>query len=188
MKKAKLYTLLALLAVSILPLVISLVRANPPGITIKSCDINNVQTEVWDVGDAMCITGSGFAPNTNYAIYVVNNVDWTDGLPIPTRIDGTATTLPTDSSGSFTVFVVWANAQASYTDIIIDMNGNGVYDENVDVLEENHAVGNPFAVPEYAIGGLIAVIACFAALIVFKTGGKLKQLNRQTTVGLGVKK
>jgi hypothetical protein len=150
------------------------VHANPAGITIKSCDINNTQTEVWNVGDAMCITGSGFAPNTNYDIYLVNNVDWTDGLAIPARISGSATSLPTDNQGAFTVFVVWPNAQASYTDIIIDMNGNGVYDQNVDVLEENHTVGNMFAAPEYALGGVLAVIACFAALIIFKMWSGLK--------------
>jgi hypothetical protein len=170
-----------LLASFCLLLTASTATANPSGISINSCDSSGKTTEVYNVGDSICITGSGFAPLTTYDVYVVNHITWTDGLTIPARISGSVTTLTTDASGSFFAYAVWPNAQAGASDIVIDMNGDGIYHSTVDVLEDNHTTSEPFVAPEYPLYALLATVTCFAAFLMFKTTGGLKTnyLKRQ---------
>jgi hypothetical protein len=150
------------------------VYANPPGITLTSVDSSGTQTETYNVGDAICISGSGFAPLTTYDVYVVDDVTWTDGMTIPARVSGSVTTVTTDASGTFSAYPVWPNAQAGVSDIVIDMNGDGVYNVDVDAIDEDHTTGNLLVAPEYPLYGLLAIFACFAAFVTFKAGHNLK--------------
>jgi hypothetical protein len=152
----------------------SSVSANPPGITLTSVDSSGTQTEEYVVGEAICISGSGFAPSTTYDVYVTDDVTWTEGLTIPARVTGSVTTVTTDTAGTFTAYPVWPNAQAGVSDIVIDMNGDGIYNAEVDAIDEDHTTRSPFVVIEYPLCGLFAIITCFGALAVFKASSKPK--------------
>jgi hypothetical protein len=155
----------------------SIANANPPGITLTSVNSAGTQTEVYHIGEAMCISGSGFTPLTTYDVYVTNDVTWTDGLTIPSRIAGTVSSLTTDATGGFQAFVVWSSAQAGVSDIVIDMNGDGIYNVDVDAIDENHTTGNFFVVAEYPLYGLLAIGTCFAAFAIFKRANKKLRRN-----------
>jgi hypothetical protein len=156
----------------------SSVSANPPGITLTSVDSSGNQTENYVVGEAICISGSGFAASTTYDVYVTNDVTWTDGLTIPARGNGSVSTVTTDAAGTFTAYPVWPNAQAGVSDIVIDMNGDGIYNVEVDAIDEDHTTRSQFVVIDSTLCGLLAIIACFGALVVFETGSKLKQQQK----------
>ncbi|MCW4024828.1 MAG: hypothetical protein NWF01_07330 [Candidatus Bathyarchaeota archaeon] len=150
------------------------VSANPPGITLTSCDSTGTQTESYTVGQAMCLSGTGFAPSTTYNVYVVNHTEWTEGRAIPERVAGSATSLTTDESGEFFAFVMWSTAEEGVTDMLVDADGNGVYNSAIDALDDNH-VTSLFVVPEYPLGVLIAVVTGFVAFVVFKNIGGFRE-------------
>jgi hypothetical protein len=83
---------------------------------------------------------------------VVNDVvTWTDGDPIPARVIGTATSMISDENGTVLPIAVWSDpATIGKYDIIVDVNGNGIYDEGIDALDNNDVeVSAGFMIPEY---------------------------------------
>ena len=157
----------------------SIAAARPLCIALKSCTSTGTPTEVYNVGDSQCITGLGFVPSTTYDVHVVNHVTFTEGTVIPARIPGSVNSLTTDASGSFFEYLVWADAQACVSDIVIDMNGDGVHNSNLDALDGNHTTG-VMATPEYPIFALFATVAGFAAFAVFKGSGGLRASFHKT--------
>ncbi len=141
--------------------------ANPPGITLTSCDSTGTQTEAYTVGQAMCLSGTGFEALTTYNVYVVNHVEWTENMEIPARVAGSASSVTTDSAGEFFAFVMWSSAEEGVTDMLVDVDGNGRYNSDVDALDDNHVTGL-FVVPEYPLGVLFSLVAGLGAVIVFK--------------------
>jgi hypothetical protein len=171
------FFLIFLIACFILVLVCNVkADTNPAGLSLTSCDSSGAQTEVYNVGQAMCLSGTGFAALTTYNVYVVNHIDWTDGTVIPSRVGGSATTVTTDASGAFFAYVMWSSAQAGVTDMVIDVNGDGLYISSIDAKDGNHITGT-FAVPECPSGVLLAVVGCVAAFAVFRFGFRVKRTN-----------
>lgn len=91
------------------------------------------------------VSGIGFSSSTTYNIYVVNDVNtWTNLMPIPSRVQGTATTITTGSSGNigpdiYGVAQLWnAPTITGGYDIVVDVNNNGRYDQGVDALYDNN--------------------------------------------------
>jgi beta propeller repeat protein len=110
----------------------------PQAPTIESCDWQGVETDSFDVTGIVIVNGSGFQPSTTYAVYVVDDVAWTDGMNIPTRVSGTATEIISDSSGKVIPSRVWnAPLTIGKYDILVDVNGNGKYDANTDATDDN---------------------------------------------------
>jgi len=145
-----------------------------PAPTIESCDLVGVQKDTFDLDETVYVTGSGYAPSivavTTYDIHVVNDVTWSDGMPIPDRVPGTATTVTSDSLGNISPTPVWSDplTPGKY-DIVVDVNGNGDYDEGIDALDDMdiQETAGFFVIPEYVLGTIVGLIACFAAFGVF---------------------
>ena len=144
------------------------VRERP---TIGSCDGTGAQKDVFNSDETVYVTGTGYAPNQIYNIYVVNDTAWVDGMTIPARIQGTVTSVSSDSSGNINLTAVWNKplTPGKY-DILVDVNGNGKYDADVDTLYNNKIVTTAgfSLIPEYLFGTILGVAGCFAALGAFR--------------------
>ena len=144
------------------------VRERP---TIGSCDGTGAQKDVFNSDETVYVTGTGYAPNQTYNIYVVNDTAWVDGMTIPARIQGTVTSVSSDSSGNINLTAVWNKplTPGKY-DILVDVNGNGKYDADVDALYNNKIVTTAgfSLIPEYLFGTILGLAGCFAALGAFR--------------------
>lgn len=121
--------------------------------TIESCNVSGAKTDSFDLGETVHVNGSGYAPSTVYDFYIVYDVpSWTDGMTIPTRIPDTATSLSSDALRNILPTNVWDDPQTiGQYDTVVDVNGNGLYDMNVDVLDDNDImVTAGFIIPEFA--------------------------------------
>lgn len=139
--------------------------------TCHSCetiDCYGAEKDTFHPREDIKITGTGFEPNLIFDIYVVNDKDpWSDGDAIPPRIAGTATTVSSDASGKILPTIVWPrDLTPGKYDIIIDVNGNGKFDEDIDCLDNNdiQVTAGFFVIPEYVLGTIVGVTAFFAAL------------------------
>ena len=106
--------------------------------TIESCDWQGVEKNSFDFAETAFVNGSGFQPSTTYALYVVSDVAWVDGMNIPSRVSGTAPEILSDSSGKVVPSRIWNTPPATGKyDILVDVNGNGKYDANTDAADDN---------------------------------------------------
>jgi len=121
------------------------------GIYIESSDVTGGIKDIFAIGESVYAIGSGYAASTTYNLYVVNDTTWTDGLGIPTRVAGTETTVTTDGYGKISAgTLIWASATIGKYDIIVDVNGNGVYDEDTDPIDNMDVNDAGFeTVPEF---------------------------------------
>jgi len=139
--------------------------------TIESCDSVGTKKDSFMPSDIMYANGGGYAPSTTYALYIVNDDTWSDGDPIPARVSGTATSVTSDSSGNIPPTVGWSpSLTPGMYDIVVDTNGNGVYDANIDALDDNdiQVTGGFLVIPEYWLGTILGLVGCFAAFGVFR--------------------
>jgi len=93
---------------------------------------------------------------------------------IPDRVPGTVDTVCAyvDLAGDFPPTLVWDCAVPGKYDIVLDVNGNGIYDEGVDALDDMDVnSAGFFVVPEYPLGTILGVAMCFAALAAFRSKG-----------------
>lgn len=107
----------------------------------------------------------------DYPIYVVNDVNWSDGMAIPPRLPGTETEIYQDPYGYVGRTLVWDKPLTpGRYDIIVDINENGVYNAGCDLLDDNSiAITAGFLViPEYYLGTILGLAAFFMALGVFR--------------------
>jgi hypothetical protein len=121
--------------------------------TIESCNASGLKKDSFDLGDPVYVNGSGYAASTAYDCYIVYDVpSWTDGMIIPPRIPDTATTISSDALGNILPLNVWNDPQTiGQYDTVVDINGNGLYDVNVDVLDNDDIlVTAGFIIPEFA--------------------------------------
>ncbi len=152
--------------------------AEPFSIQVMSCDSSGAVKSHFERVEPIYIKGSGFNASTTYNVYFVNDFDWP--VPyhasFPSRIAGTSGTITTNSEGGFGPDVVWNSAKFGYYDVIIDVNGNGIYDRLIDVVCSGIICADRvvllstdlFIVPEYAFGALLAFLACFTAFVLVK--------------------
>ena len=124
-----------------------------PQPSIESCGITGVKKDSFDLGVTVYVNGSGYSPSTAFDLYVVDDVEtWTNGMPIPPRVLFTASTVFSDSSGNVLPTDVWNNPQTiGKYDILVDVNSNGQYDENIDALDNNDVeVTAGLVIPEFS--------------------------------------
>ena len=127
---------------------------------IESCNLVGDQKDFFDLGETIFVTGSGYALSTTYNLYVVADIDWSNGMSIPTRISGTSNNVTSNNEGAVPSTVVWSNPQTiGKYDIVVDVNGNGVYDAGVDALDNSDV--------EVTAGMVIPEISPFLFLIFF---------------------
>ncbi|MGD8565737.1 MAG: hypothetical protein PVF96_05245 [Candidatus Bathyarchaeota archaeon] len=139
--------------------------------TIESCDLSGSKKDEFDFGETVYANGSGYSPSTFYDFYIVNDtITWIDGMVIPARLPGTAVTISSDVLGNIPPTAVWADPQVlGGFDIVVDINGNGVYDVNVDVLDDNDImITAGFFIPEFSIILLILMLFTFTGIITYK--------------------
>jgi len=144
------------------------------GVTITrfdSADSTGALVDVYELGDTVYAKAVGLTPNATYIISVVEDVtDWTDGQSIPTPVTTQVTV--TDEDGNFLV-EVWSSAMPGAYDIVADKDGDGFYSRGVDRVDNDDVglevdTGGLLVVPEYALGGLAAIGACFTGFVVLK--------------------
>jgi hypothetical protein len=135
-------------------------------------DNYGAKKDTFHPGEDVYVNGSGFEPSETFDIYVVSDkATWNDGDAIPSRVAGTAAWVSSDSSGKILPTVVWPHdlTPGKY-DIVIDINGNGKYDQGIDCLDDNdiQVTAGFLVIPEYVIGAILGLTGCFAALGVFR--------------------
>jgi hypothetical protein len=127
------------------------VETSPVEAIIGSCNSTGGKQDLFNLGETVYVSGVGYSPSTTYNIYIVADVEtWSDGMTIPSRASGTATTVVSDVMGGILSATVWVNPQTlGKYDIVVDVNGNGVYDAGIDALDDNDVeVTAGFVIPE----------------------------------------
>jgi hypothetical protein len=168
-------TALAVVAVFLVPILLAM----PPtsahdgvSVDVETCeqfDFTSPLKTHYMQGEQVIVRGKTENKSTTLDIYLVADIDWVNGQTIPARVPGTLTTVTTDSNGLIQPIVIWASAQPGKYDIFVDTNNNGVYNPVKDALWDNQVTTEGFFVaPEYGFGALLALSACFAALVVIK--------------------
>jgi hypothetical protein len=148
--------------------------------TIQTCDITATAKSTFNPDDSIYIKGNGYSASKTYNLYVVLDQHWP--VSMPSRIGGTVTSISNDSSGNINVNTrIWDKVAAGQYDIVVDINGNGQYDAGIDAICNNIVgIGNTagfLVLPEYALGGLAALCACFIGFAVFKKCNNLARLR-----------
>ena len=144
------------------------VRAPLPSFpTIESCNSEGIKKDTFDVTEDIYVNGSGFMSNAIYDVYVVDDVTWTDGMIIPSRVPGTVSIFASSIDGSIPPINIWGSPlEIGKYDIVIDGNGNGIYDEGVDARDDmDISTGGFFVIPENVLGTIGVIAACLAAVI-----------------------
>jgi len=154
----------------------------------KSTDGAGVSKDTYATTDNVYATGSGFLPNTNVDIYVVGDLAWSDGDPIPGDVGDGMNTLHTDDEGKLGPAIVWAAplTPGEY-DLVFDANQNRTYDAGTDCVDHPDHPG--FVVLAAApVGGeaypinKISVLAPWIALAMLVIGvGAFMVVRRKRT-------
>jgi hypothetical protein len=145
-------------------------------LTIDSCRSSGAKEDSFNAGEEIWVKGNkGYSPSTEYPIYIITDVEWSNNMRIPTPVPSTMTTVTSASDGSI-LAKVWASAQPGKYDIVVDVDRDGYYDEGTDPLDNNQVVGTAgfFVIPEYALGTILALAVCFAGVAVYKRSKKNK--------------
>ncbi len=114
---------------------------------VESCDDVGTGKNVFNVSDTVYARGTGYIPSSDCDLYIVSDRNWTDGM----AISGSAINVDSDASGNIlpTDLLNPPLSLGKY-DIVVDVNGNGVYDEGIDALHENVEV-TEIVIPEYQL-------------------------------------
>ncbi len=134
---------------------------------IESCDSVGTKKDTFVLGDNVYATGNGYSASATYDLYLVEDVTWVDGMAIPPRVPSTATTITSDSSGDVQATLLWSNPLvAGKYDIVVDVDGDGLYYAETDVLDDNdiEVTAGFFVVPELPLGTILAALSMFVAL------------------------
>jgi hypothetical protein len=147
---------------------------------VESSDSYGAEKNTFYPGENVYVKGSGFMDSATLDIYVVKHTTWTDGDTIPPRVAGTATTVTSNSSGKILAIVWHAPLTPGKYDIVIDVNGNGKYDKNIDCLDSNdcEVTAGFFVVPEYVLGTILGLAGCIAAFGAFRMLRPKEKANR----------
>jgi len=142
------------------------------GLRLESCDQTGARKDIFDTTETLYAKGKGYLPSTTYDIYVVNDVCiWSDCMPIPERVPGTATQVSSDALGEIPPTAVWkAPLIPGKYDIVIDVDGDGEYCRYIDALDNNDVkiTAAFFVIPEYPLGTILGLFMCIAALRAFR--------------------
>jgi hypothetical protein len=135
---------------------------------VESCDDVGTGKNVFNVSDAVYAKGTGYIPSSDCSLYIVSDRNWTDGM----TISGSAINVDSDASGNIlpTDLLNPPLSLGKY-DIVVDVNGNGVYDEGIDALHENVEV-TEIVIPEYQL--FVMPIFMIALLLVAVLSRKVK--------------
>lgn len=84
-------------------------------------------------------TGSGFAPDTDVDLYILDDYAWFNGMNITGRTIYANLTVKTDEDGNITPVEIWPNPDPGEYDIFFDADQNKIYNDRLDVVDHpNH--------------------------------------------------
>ncbi|WP_406661964.1 PEF-CTERM sorting domain-containing protein [Methanolobus sp. ZRKC3] len=136
--------------------------------TVESSDGAGTIKDIFLEGEKVYAIGGGYVPSITYNLYVVEDVIWSNGDTIPSRVLGTATSVTTDDSGNILPTTIWSSAVVGGYDIIVDVNANGNYDEGIDALDDMDVNGAGYqAIPEFPTIAL-PVVAILGLAFIFQ--------------------
>jgi parallel beta-helix repeat protein len=153
------------------PLILRLEQQKQSKATIDTCDSMALNRNVFNLTETVYVKGTGYSSSVTYGFFVVNDVaSWSDGMEIPARILGTASTVSSDSSGNIPPTAIWnASLNLGKYDIVVDFDGNGLYDEEIDALDNDdiEVTAGFVAIPELSSIMFISsfIIATVAVLV-----------------------
>ncbi len=106
---------------------------------------------------------------TAYPVYVVSDVDsWASVTTFPERVGGSVESVVSDAFGKLAPTVIYSDAVVGGYDVVLDLNVNVLYDSGDLLVDGVVASAGFFLIPEYLLGELAALGACFAAFAVLK--------------------
>jgi hypothetical protein len=158
--------------------------------SFESCDQTGTTVDVFRVGDQVYAKGAGLPNGAQYLLKIVIDKDeWHNGDQIPATV--VAPTPVTATGGNFGPTLIWNNAVYGQYDVVADRTdtgtGIGYYNrvtagdqiDNDDVaLGFSANTAGLVVLPEYALGGLAALAACFAGFAIYKKRSNLSKLGR----------
>ena len=147
---------------------------NPPA-TIIASDMSGTQKDVFQAGEPMYATVPS-AGQTVTLYVTLHKSTWNEQDALVDVSSGCEIQfLP--SSGTQTL-LVWSSSLPGVYDLVLDSNNNGVFDFG-DRIDQGNQINGIFVVPEYFLGGLAALGACFVGFAVFKKRSSLPSFKRQ---------
>ena len=125
---------------------------------IESSDSSGNKKDKFKECHEVHVYGSGYVPEETYDLYIVKDRIWTDSMPIPPYI--VKTTVSADANGDISPdpTLIWPSGVQGKYDIIVDVDGNGNYDEGIDALDDMDVNDAGFEVPSLTTIGLMALI------------------------------
>jgi hypothetical protein len=154
-------------------------EAAPQVPTIESCDSTGATKDTFDLMEDVYVIGNGYSPSTTYDLYVVmDEAVWSDGMTIPTRVSGTATSVSSDAGGNVPTTLAWTHPLVlGKYDIAVDVNGNGIYDAEVDALDDSDVVVTAgfFVIPEVPLGTIVISASMIIALATYLALPRLRR-------------
>jgi uncharacterized repeat protein (TIGR02543 family) len=130
--------------------VLTAVFVETPPATVESCNFCGTRKDLFKPRETVCCSGSGYSPFGTYNLYIVKDVSsWNNGMTIPVPV--VTAEVSSDASGRLRPTTVWTHplTPGKY-DIIVDVDGNGIYDAGIDALDDNDvAVTGGFLVMRY---------------------------------------
>jgi hypothetical protein len=148
---------------------------------IESCNSMAGRKDVFELGETVYMHGNGFSPSSGYSLYVVVDQEvLTEGMIIPERVAGTEPGIFSNVEGGIDPTAVWHNPQTvGNYDIIIDVNGNGQYDSELDVLDDNdtEVTAGYIIIPEFPSYLILPLLMIITLLVVTVHKSRSKKGN-----------
>jgi len=98
--------------------------------SLRPCDENGIEKHEF-VDESIYVKGANFSAYSYINLYIVNNTEWENGMPIGNYWNNT--TVLTDENGRFIV-LIWNNPFQGEYDIVADVDRDGFYKANVDIV------------------------------------------------------
>ena len=143
--------------------------------TIESCNQGGGQKDTFEISDTIYVIGDNYPPSSTFDFYIVENVEsWTNNMTIPERVPGSSTTISSNADGWIPPIAIWsATDTVGNYDIIVDINGNGIYETEIDALDDNDIeVTDGFVIIPEISTWIMLLTFIIATLAVISSGKK----------------
>ncbi len=121
---------------------------------------------MYDLGESVYATGSGFVPNSPVDIYITEDRKWYDGMAINPPLFATKT-VDADANGAIRAVEVWTDPSVGEYDLASDANRNGIYNKGIDAVDDPNDPGFIVlcSVPALAPVGLIVLVGLLSVVV-----------------------
>lgn len=178
----KITILVSILLLQIVPLVITSGSTNP---SIYFTDQYGIETDFTFIYNTIYVAGNDFEPNTDFNVSMSSEAI-TDGMDMPVPTFNITTMITSDSDGNIPITEIWSQWNGPYLPvgeytIIVDINDDGVYNEEIDVIDTINIRYMPgvssspgpeipeFVTPEFPGGSIMAILAFLIAALLYRS-------------------